>query len=159
MDHMEIAETGEDHAFIFDDIINHKKNKNGKYDFLVKCQSGEKTWDPLTLMGQQDPVTIATYAAGNDLLNKPGWRRFRRYVQPSTRRFIKQAVTGMKATKKSASKYKFGVEILQNYKHAMDMDANNGNNGWKEAFMEEVSKIKGYNIFRPIKNNKPPSRF
>ena len=39
--------------------------------------NGEKTYEPLDIIAEDDPVTCAIYARDNDLLEKPGWKRFK----------------------------------------------------------------------------------
>ena len=41
---------------------------------------------------------------------------------------------------KIAKKYKFGVEILRNLKHALALDINDGDNKWDEAADKEVNE-------------------
>jgi hypothetical protein len=58
----------------FSDILNHRTYQ-GKQEVLVKWDIGEETWEPLTLMRTQDPVTVAKYAKDNSLLETPGcWK-------------------------------------------------------------------------------------
>ena len=43
---------------------------------LVKWEDNSCTWEPLNIIGKDDPVTIADYAKRNDLIETPGWKRF-----------------------------------------------------------------------------------
>ena len=36
------------------------------------------TWEPLAIIGKCDPATCATYAKEHGLLNKPGWKQFKK---------------------------------------------------------------------------------
>ena len=49
----------------------------GKYNLLVDWETGEKTYELLSVLSADDPVTCATYAKENDLLHIDGWKRFR----------------------------------------------------------------------------------
>ena len=48
-----------------------------KYNVQVEWETGEITFEPLSIIAADDPVTCAAYAKENDLLALEGWRRFR----------------------------------------------------------------------------------
>ena len=47
-----------------------------KYNVQVEWETGEITYEPLSLIAGDDPVTCAAYAKGNDLHALEGWHRF-----------------------------------------------------------------------------------
>ena len=47
--------------------------KGSRYNVLVLWESGEQTYEPLSIVGADDPVTCALYARKHDLLEEPGW--------------------------------------------------------------------------------------
>ena len=51
--------------------------KGSKYNVQVELETGEITFEPLSIIAADDPVTCAAYAKENDLLALEGWRRFR----------------------------------------------------------------------------------
>ena len=51
--------------------------KGSKYNVQVEWVTGEITFEPLSIIAADDPVTCAAYAKENDLLALEGWRRFR----------------------------------------------------------------------------------
>ena len=51
--------------------------KGSKYNVQVEWENGEITFEPLSIIAADDPVTCAAYAKENDLLALEGWRRFR----------------------------------------------------------------------------------
>ena len=51
--------------------------KGCKYNILVGWETVEKTYEPLSDLAADDPVTCATYAKENDLLHIDGLKRFR----------------------------------------------------------------------------------
>jgi len=55
---------------------------------------------------------------------------------------------------RKGKKYKFGVEISRNIKHAMELDRMNGNNKWGEATDKEVNEILEHAIFVIVDNVK-----
>ena len=51
--------------------------KGSKYNVQVEWETGEITFEPLSIIAANDPVTCAAYAKENDLLALEGWCRFR----------------------------------------------------------------------------------
>ena len=51
------------------------------YSVLILWETNEETWEPLSSMRAQDPVTLATYALENKLLDTPGWKSLKRYTK------------------------------------------------------------------------------
>ena len=55
--------------------------KMSKYNVFVDWETGEKTYEPLSILAAADPETCATYAKENDLLQIDGWKRFRKHAK------------------------------------------------------------------------------
>ena len=51
--------------------------KGSKNNVQVEWETGEITFEPLSIIAADDPVTCAAYAKENDLLTLEGWCRFR----------------------------------------------------------------------------------
>ena len=51
--------------------------KGSKYNVQVEWETGEITFEPLSIIAADDPVTCAAYAKENDQLALEGWNRFR----------------------------------------------------------------------------------
>ena len=51
--------------------------KGSKYNVQVEWETGEITFEPLSIIAADDPVTCAAYAKEIDLLALEGWHRFR----------------------------------------------------------------------------------
>ena len=64
---------------------NDPRYKGSKYNVLVEWETGETTYEPLDIIAKDDPVTCAAYAKNNDLLNEPGWKRFKQMAKRKTR--------------------------------------------------------------------------
>ena len=89
MDHLEAAANENnkltDDLFKFRALIGYQGPlkatdpnwKGCKYNVLVDWETGEKTYESLSVLAADDPVTCATYAKKNDLLHIDGWKRFR----------------------------------------------------------------------------------
>ena len=51
--------------------------RDSKYTVSVEWETGEITFEPLSVIAVDDPVTCATYAKKHDLLAVESWYRFR----------------------------------------------------------------------------------
>ena len=95
------AEEDPDSLFKFRDIVAHQSplestdpnHKGSKYNVMVEWESGEVTYEPLTLISKDDPITCAVYAKKHDLLDTTGWKHLKRYAKTSKRliRAVKQS--------------------------------------------------------------------
>ena len=50
-------------------------------------------------------------------------------------------------------KYKFGIQVPQGIRAAMELDRINGDGLWKEAINEELKQINDYKTFRQLNQN------
>jgi hypothetical protein len=76
--------------------------------------------------------TLTMYAKKHDLLEKEGWKRFRRIANRDQylQRLVKQAKL---RSFRVSPKYKYGYSIPRNYKEAIEFDERNGNTKWQDA--------------------------
>ncbi len=133
----------------FDEILDHKWSTNpdrhGKMDVLVKWTAlGEQpTWEPMETIKKDDPVTLAGYAAKNNLLEKSIWKWAKRYVKNAKKfkRVLRDARLMKKRTGK-ATKYQFGQRVPRNFKECIELDKLNGDTGWQDAVKKEVHLLK-----------------
>ena len=51
--------------------------KGSKHNVQVEWETGEITFEPLSIIAADDPVTCAAYTKENDLLALEGWHRYR----------------------------------------------------------------------------------
>ena len=54
-------------TFQFTEIFAHQQKK-GKFELKVKWINGEETWEPLNILHEDDPVSVAEYAKQESLL-------------------------------------------------------------------------------------------
>ena len=89
VDHLEAAANEDTDLFKFKALIDHQGPfkttdpnwKGSKFNVLVEWETGEKTYEPLSILAADDPVTCATYAKENDLLHIEGWKRSRKLAK------------------------------------------------------------------------------
>ena len=124
----------------------------------MEWEDGSKTYEPLTVIAKDDPVTCAIYARDNDLLDKPGWKRFRAVVknQKKMERMINQA--RLKSVRRSP-KYKFGFQVPRDYKEALIFDQRNGNNNWRQATDLEIQQLFDYDTFKDFGTRGSPEGY
>ena len=111
---------------------NDKDYKGSSYNVLVEWESGETTYEPLDIIGSDDPVTCAEYAQKNNLLETPGWKRFKTYAKNAKKlqRMINQAKLH---SFRREPFWKFGVLVPLNHKQVIEIDEKNKNTLWQEA--------------------------
>ena len=90
--------------------------KGTKYNVQVEWETGEITFEPLSIIDADDPVTCAAYAKENDLLALEGWHRFRSLAKKD--KVLARAIKQSKM---------FGYLIPRNYMEAMQFDSENKN--------------------------------
>ena len=149
------AQTTGDSLFRFRDVIAHQgplnssdpDYKGSKYNVLVDWETGETTYEPLSLIANDDPITVAIYAKKNGLLDLPGWKHLKRYVKTSKRLIRAAKQSRIKQVRRSI-KYKFGFQVPRTYEEAVELDKQFGNTKWQDATELELSQIQSYNTFK-----------
>ena len=150
----------EDKLYIFKKILSHHgplKPSDPAYlgsswNLKIEWEDGSRTFEPLDVIGSDDPASCAKYALENDLLETPGWKRFRRLArrEKKMKRMIKQAAL---ASKRSGPIFKFGVQIPRNEREARELDKKYIDAGteakWFKAEVTEIDKLNEYNSFKP----------
>ena len=159
---LEHLENAQDHdmgmdqeLYRFRTIIGHQGTllasdpdwKGGKYNVQVEWETGEITFEPLSIIAADDPVTCAAYAKENDLLALEGWRRFRSLAKKNKvlARVIKQSK--IRQVRRSQT-YMFGYLIPRNYMEAMQFDSENKNSKWYDAINLKMESMLKYKVFK-----------
>ena len=120
------AEEDPDPLFKFRDIVAHQgplestdpDPKGSKYNVMVEWESGEVTYEPLTLISKDDPITCAVYAKIHDLLDTTGWRHLKRYAKTS-KRLIRDVKQSRIRQVRASARYQHG---FQHWQDAMDLE-------------------------------------
>ena len=92
-------------------LDNYDPNYKGSlYNVMVEWETGEITEEPLSIIAADDPVTCTVYAKKHNLLNLPGWKRFKNRVR--NQKYLTGATTQtrIRQVRKSAT-YQFGYLI------------------------------------------------
>ena len=121
--------------------------KGSKYNVQVEWETGEITFEPLSIIAADDPVTCAAYAKENDLLALEGWRRFRSLAKKD--KVLARAIKQSKIRQVWRSQTcMFGYLIPRNYMEAMQFDSENKNSKWYDAIRLEMESMLEYKVFK-----------
>ena len=138
------------HPFIA--VVGHRTidPHRRRWEVKVLWGTGETTWEPLTPMFEQDPVTVAAYARRHGITDLPGWRRTKR-VRGDPDRVVRLA-RALHANAKASSgpKIKFGVTVPKTIAEARRLDEANGDTKWGDAIAKELGQIDQYGTFRTV---------
>ena len=131
--------------------------KGSLYNVLVHWEDGSETFEPLSVMSKEDPLTCALYAKDHDLLDTPGWKSLKRIASREVKftRMVKQAKLSQA---RHGPTYKFGILVPKNKKHALEIDAANGNKRWQQSMDSEIAQIDEYDTFKDMGKGRPPPR-
>ena len=166
VDHLEAAANEiSDDLFKFRALIGHQGPlkptdpnwKGSKYDVLVDWETGEKTYEPLSVLAADDPATCATYAKENDLLHIDGWKRFRNQAKRDktlTRSVMQSRIWQVRR----ANKYMSGYLIPRSYKEALEYDKENNNTKWADAARDDDTIYIKTQDFRLLRYYSPAPR-
>ena len=125
---------------------SHPEYKGSPYNLMIEWETGEITSEPLQTIATDDPVTCAFYGKENNLLDQPGWKRFKK-IAKRDKMFTRMINQAKLRSFNTSTKYKYGFEVPRNYKHALLLDEKNGNNLWKDAVALELQQINEYQTF------------
>ena len=123
------AEEDPDSLFKFRDIVAHQgplestdpNHKGSKYNVMVEWESGEVTYEPLTLISKDDPITCAVYAKKHDLLDTAGWKHLKRYAKTS-KRLIRAVKQSRIRQVRASARYQHGFQVPKHYNDAIRLD-------------------------------------
>ena len=149
------AEEDPDSLFKFRDIVAHQgplkstdsNHKGSKYNVMVEWESGEVTYEPLTLISKDDPITCAVYAKKHDLLDTTGWKHLKRYAK-TYKRLIRAVKQSRIRQVRASVRYQHGFQVPKDYNDAMRLDKENGNTHWQDAMDLELTQIHEYKVFK-----------
>jgi hypothetical protein len=129
----------------FKRIVFHEK-KGSQVNVLLEWENGEITSEPLKVVAADDPVTCAIYARDNDLLNQPGWKRFKQ-IGKREKVFTRMVNQAKLRSYSTAPRYKYGFEVPRTYEQALHLDKRSDNTLWTDAATLELTQIDDYDTF------------
>ena len=123
------VEEDPDSLFSFRDIVVHQgplestdsNQKGRKYNVMVEWESGEVTYEPLTLISKDDPITCAVYAEKHDLFDTTGWTHLKRYAK-TYKRLIRAVKQSRIRQVRASARYQHGFQVPKDYIDAIRFD-------------------------------------
>jgi hypothetical protein len=125
---------------------NHPIWKGSIYNVRVEWENREIPNEPMATIAADDPVTCAIYAKDNNLLDVPSWKRFKSIARRQQHMFCMANQAKLRSFC-LAPKYKYGFEILGDYKHAIELDEKHGTTQWVDATSLEMVQLDDYDCF------------
>jgi len=161
LDHLELQAREEidpsEQLWKFKDIVGHEgplrpgdhSYKGSSYNLLVAWEDGTQTYEPLNVIAADDQVNVALYGKRNDLLDLPGWKRFKRLAHREKKmlRMVNQA--NLKSVRRAAV-YEFGYRVPRTPAEAKDIDLANRNTKWQDAQDLEIVQLTEYETFKDL---------
>ena len=123
-----------------------KNHKGCSCNLPVKWETGEQTMEPLNLMAADDPVTAASCAKENSMLETEGWRKLKRTAkrEKALTRLANQAKL---RSFRVAPKFQHGHQAPRNCREAVASDEQDGNNKWRKAIEKELDQLRDHETF------------
>ena len=166
LDHLEQAEEEDNfmdqQLYKFIAIIGHEGPlkatapnwKGSRSNVQIEWETDEVTFEPLSVIAADDPITCAAYAKEKKLYNLDGWKRFRHLIKKE--KHLTRAIKQFKIRQvRHSKKYMFGFLIPRNYVIAADDPITCA----AYAKEKKLYNLDGWNRFRHlIKNGKQLNR-
>ena len=141
------------HQWKFRSIVGHQNVKSGDPNYMgssinlhVLWEDGTKTYEPLDIMAKDAPETCAEYAIENKLVNKPGWKRFKRYAR-NKKKLIRELHQAKLKSQRRSVKYMYGYQVPRDVREALELDKQNGNTKWRDSINLEIQQLMDYKTF------------
>ena len=121
--------------------------KGSKYNVQVEREIGEITFESLSIIAADYPVTCAAYTKESSLLALEGWRRFRSLAKNN--KGLVRAINHSKIRQvRKSQTCMFGFLIPRNYTEAMKFDSENKNSKWYDVIKLEMESMLEYKVFK-----------
>ena len=134
-------------------VLKHRlvtsKDRPERVFVKVKYVDSAETYMPLDVLRTHDPLLGLIYAQKHDLLKDEHWKWTEYYTKDNP--FTSNILNIFKAsTVDNGKKFKFGVEVPRNPKHAIAMDKAAGNTGWQDSMNLETGQLNDFKVFKVV---------
>ena len=122
----------------------HPEYKGSAYNVLVQWEDGSETYERLDIIMKDDPISGASYAAENNLIDTTGRKRVKHIAenQKKLQPMVNQArLCHNSGRKAKTTMYSFGIMVPRNVKQAHVYDKANKNTFCKEAMTPEMTNV------------------
>ena len=132
----------------------HVVGKGTELLFEVVWKNKERSLIPMESLRLHDPWAVSKYGFANNLTHQRGWEWVTHYIDQDHN--LARMVNAYKVSRSdSVAKYKFGVEVPRNPKHAIEIDNGKGTTGWKTSIEKEIKQLDEFRTFKVIPDNEP----
>jgi hypothetical protein len=125
-----------------------KRTRSKHIRFLCKFRNGQENWAQADAVRLQDPIPAIQYIERAGLTALANFAWVTPFLKDGPR--LASMVNAFKAKVAFGPKFKFGLEVPRNPRHALELDVISGNHVWKEAMGIELRQINEYQTFRVL---------
>ena len=137
-DHRKSSEAIRDKAFIELNGRRKRVHTTKGWDMLVRWKDDSHSWISLKDIKESNPLETAEYAISRGIDTEPAFAWWVKHVQ----RIKSRAINRLRASKQSKHRIRFGIEVPNTMKEALDLDKTNGNDLWRNAIDKELNKVR-----------------
>jgi hypothetical protein len=127
----------------------HKDYNGSAWNIQIRWSNKSITTEPLSVFAKDNPVVCALYAKQHDLLEQPGWKRFK-IIAKCHQKMIRLVNQAKLRSYQSAPKYMFGYKVPRNYTEAVLFDQQNGDTKWQDCTKLEMTQLAEYETFNDL---------
>ncbi len=126
-------------------------------DVLILWRNGASSWVNMQVICLVDPYMLIKYALQHKgILGLPSWQWVKHYTVDAPSAL---AISNAFKAAQHETKFKFGIEVPTSVRHALSLDATNGDILWREAIDKELAQINAYKTFRDLKGAPIPQGY
>ena len=124
---------------------------------LTDFDTSDASWIQADALRLECPELVAAYATRRNILSHPDFSWVASEF-PDARSQAKCLRSLAAKRKDNGPRYKFGIQVPMNPKHALALDARNKDNLWKESMDKELKQINDYKTFIVLEDHEtmPP---
>ena len=109
----------------------------------------EITYERLSELAVDDPVSCAEYGKKHGLLDQPIWKRLKQFAK-TCKRLVRAIKRSRIFQVRASMRYQYGFEVPKDFKDALRIDKENGNTKWQHAIDQALDQIKERKVFQDL---------
>ena len=112
--------------------------------------NGESGWYDVDSVKPDHPYQLVQYAVRRQLTRRLDWLWVYDFLVDDNNFMAKYDPRVAMQAISRAARYKFGIEVPRNVRHALLLDKKNNNHEWRDAIIKELQQIADYETFRVL---------
>jgi hypothetical protein len=122
-------------------VVSHNCNKTLRqttqgWQLSVQWKDGTSNWIALNDLKASNPIELAKYAVGNQLVYEPAFRWWVKDALRTRNRIISKVKSRYWKTT-----HKFGIEVPKDVTQALAIDSKTGTDFWRKAIEKEMLNV------------------